>query len=342
MRAGKKRVGVPEREVETGCPKNRGAALKAEPDNMNFGSGSDVKAPRPRGFIVVAVLWILAALSALVLIYLTYVTNTAVVVAGSADRVQTEALVTAGVELAAYQLTAVNPDFRPTAGAFDARVGAGSVTVTFRSEAARIDLNAAPKGLLAGLMTGLGAAPSDAAGYADRILAWRAPTELGDADPENSFYRASGASYIPRHAPFPQAEELWLVKGIPPQLIERMLPFVTVFSNLAAINILDAAPQVVAALPGMTPENLQAVLVQRGDPTLDPRSLPGLTGNAEAATLAGSKAYRITVAVKPGSGRPSTAEVVILLLESGDEPYRILSWRHAADGGAGPQRTSLR
>jgi hypothetical protein len=42
-----------------------------------------------RGFIVVAVLWILAALSALVLIYLTYVTNTAVVMAVSTDRVQT-------------------------------------------------------------------------------------------------------------------------------------------------------------------------------------------------------------------------------------------------------------
>jgi hypothetical protein len=39
-----------------------------------------------RGFIVVAVLWMLAALSALVLIYLTYVTNTALVVAGSTDR----------------------------------------------------------------------------------------------------------------------------------------------------------------------------------------------------------------------------------------------------------------
>ena len=123
-----------------------------------------------RGFIVVAVLWILAALSALVLIYLTYVTNTALVVGASTDRVQAEALETAGVELAVYQLTAVNIDRRPTSGIFNARVGAGKLTVTFRSEAARIDLNAAPKSLLAGLMTGLGASPSDAASYADRIL----------------------------------------------------------------------------------------------------------------------------------------------------------------------------
>src|SRR5688572_5830709 len=89
-----------------------------------------------RGFIVVAVLWILAALSALVLIYLSYVSNTAIVVATSADRVQTEALVTAGVELAAFQLSGVNEAVRPTSGTFNARVGGGRVIVTFRSEAA--------------------------------------------------------------------------------------------------------------------------------------------------------------------------------------------------------------
>src|SRR5947208_2160669 len=88
-----------------------------------------------RGFIVVAVLWILAALSALVLIYLTYVTNTAVVVAGSADRLQTEALAGAGVELAALQLAGRPEAGRPSSGTFNARVGAGRVFVTFRSEA---------------------------------------------------------------------------------------------------------------------------------------------------------------------------------------------------------------
>jgi general secretion pathway protein K len=339
MRAGKKCDGVPDRKVETGCPKKGegGAALTAEPDSVEFGSGG--KPRRARGFIVVAVLWILAALSALVLIYLVYVTNTAVVVAGSSDRVQAEALVTAGLELAAYQLTNVSEALRPTSGTFNARIGAGKVSVTFRSEAARIDLNAASKGLLSGLMIGLGVNPSNAADYADRILAWRAPTEAGDDDPENSFYRTSGVAYMPRHAPFPASEELWLVRGIPQLVVERMLPFVTVFSNLASINVLDAAPQVVAALPGMTPENLQGVLAQRGDPALDPRSLLALTGG-EGATLVGSKAYRMTIGVEFGGGRRSAAEVVILLLESGDEPYRVLSWRNASDGGAAPQRAS--
>jgi len=294
-----------------------------------------------RGFIVIAVLWILAALSALVLIYLTYVTNTAVIVAGSTDRIQTEAMMTGGVELAALQLAGVNDAARPSGGTFNARLGAGRVFVTFRSEAARIDLNAAPKGLLSGLMAGLGVSASNAAVYADRILAWRASTELGDGDPENSFYKTSGVSYLPRHAAFPSADELWLVHGIPSAVIGRMLPFVTVFSNMAAINVLDAAPQVLAALPGMTPENLQSLLAQRSDPSIDPHALIGVSGG-EGATLASSKAYRISIEVELPDGQRRGGEVVILLLENSDEPYRVLSWRNNSDGSTAPQKVSSR
>jgi general secretion pathway protein K len=294
-----------------------------------------------RGFIVVAVLWILAALSALVLIYLSFVTNTAIVVAASTDRVQADALVTAGVELAAYQLTAVAANVRPSSGTFNASMGKARVSVTFRSEAARIDLNTAPKGLLAGLIIGLGGAPANAADYADRILAWRAPSEAGENDPETVSYRTTGIAWAPRHAPFPAAEELWLVRGIPTPVIERMLPFVTVFSGLPTINVADAAPQVVAALPGMTPERLQAVLVQRSDPRVDPASLPALVGG-EGATLAASNAYRVAVVIDFDSGRRTAAEVVILLLDEGDEPYRVLSWRNAADGSTALQRAALR
>jgi general secretion pathway protein K len=299
---------------------------------MSPGSASQHSQRNDRGFIVIAVLWILAALSALVLIYLSFVINTAVVVAGGVERVQSDALVTAGVELAAFRLVGTPEAGRATNGTFNARVGTSSVAVTFRSEAARVDLNAAPRGLLAGLMTGLGASPTNAESFADRIVAWRTPTEGGADDPENSFYRTSGATYLPRHAPFPQAEELWLVRGIPPLVIEKMLPFVTVFSNQTSVNVLDAAPQVLAGLPGMTPENLQAVLALRADPAADPRAVRAAAGG-EGATLAGSKAYRITVEATTANGNRSAAEAVVLLLEDDAQPYRVLSWRNAADGG---------
>src|SRR5262245_28170855 len=121
------------------------------------------------GFILVAVLWILGALATLVAVYSIYVSNTALALAVNDDAVRAESLVSASVELAAYQLLKVPTDQRPTRGAFNFRMGRAGVAVDFRSEASRIDLNEAPKELLIGLFAGLGAHPDDAGRYADRI-----------------------------------------------------------------------------------------------------------------------------------------------------------------------------
>src|SRR3954453_10495904 len=122
MRAREKSDAMPDGRAEAGRRERHetGATVTPLARRGNRNSG---------GFIVVAVLWILAALSALVLIYMSFVTNTAVVVAASSERIQTDALATAGVELAAYQLTAVGQEARPSSGRFDARLDTARVFV---------------------------------------------------------------------------------------------------------------------------------------------------------------------------------------------------------------------
>jgi general secretion pathway protein K len=288
------------------------------------------------GFIVIAVLWMLAALAALVSFYAIYVTNSALAVSASNDTIKADPLIAAGVELAAYQLLGVKANERPTSGQFIAHVGKAMLTVAFQTEAARIDLNAAPKELLVGLLVGLGAGAFDAGDFADRIIAWRTPasTKNLDTDPENSFYRSSGLSYTPRHAPFVHVGELWLVYSIPSALIERMLPFVTVFNGRAQIDVVDAAPQVIAAMPGMTSETLQAILEARNAGELNKQSLATLLGvsGQQFATVEGGKAMRVGVRIDFDNGRHSAAEAVILLPDEGLVPYRVLSWRIAFDG----------
>jgi general secretion pathway protein K len=302
----------------------------APPDRPQ--SGSD-------GFIIVAVLWILAALATLVSIYAIYVTNSAIAVTASGDAIIADPLVSAGVELAAYQLIAAKKEDRPAVGNFSARVGSARLTVAFQTEAARIDLNAAPKPLLSGLFAGFGAAPLNADGYADRIIAWRtqASGQSSDNDPETSFYRSAGLTYAPRHAPFVHVAELWLVHGIPPALIERALPYVTVYNGKPTVDVIDAAPQVIAALPGMTPQTLQGILAARASGNLDRNSLPSLLGNGNAGEGAGAssdpgKSFRVGVRIDFDNGRRSAAEAVILLPDDGPVPYRVLSWRNAFDG----------
>jgi general secretion pathway protein K len=306
-------------------------SMRASLRPVKSGKGTD-------GFIIVVVLWMLAALAALVMVYAVYVVNAAVVTAAGPDRVESEALVEAAVELTAFRIVNLKADSAPTGGTFATRLGTARISVVFRSEAARIDLNAAPRELLAGLMEALGATPDDADRYCDRIIAWRTSTARNaDDDPENSLYRGAGLSYIPRHGTFQHVGELGLVYGIPAFLVQSMLPYVTIFSGKPQVNILDAAPLVLAALPGMTPANLQILLSEREVPRADPKSLLTLLGpSASMGTVAGSKAVRVLVDVGFDDGRRSGAEVVILIVDNGDEPYRVLSWRNANDGGAGP------
>jgi len=288
------------------------------------------KRPTRDGFIVVAVLWILGALAALASIYAIYVVDTAAAFGVHDDRLQAEALVSAGLELTAYQLTAT-PEARPTQGAFAFRLGRAAAAVEFRSEAARIDLNTAPKELLAGLFVALGVRSDAAEVYADRIVGWRTAAPEGQ-DPEASAYLTAGLRYPPRGAPFPHVGELWLVLGLPPALVERVLPFVTVYSGLQQINVADAAPEVLAALPGMTPGQLHTILVQRQAAPQNRQALLQLLGPAQSqATIEGSKGTRVKVRVDFDNGRRIGSEAVILILEEGNEPYRVLSWRDETD-----------
>ena len=290
---------------------------------------------RNEGFIVVAVLWILAALATLAAVFAVYVGNTAYASRANDDRIQAQGLVTAAVELTAYRLTAIDQQVRPTGGTFSFRMADANVAVEFRSEAGRIDLNEAPKQLLAGLFRALGARPADAEYFADRIIGWRTASNPDDpaAASEASMYRTAGISYDPRGAPFGHARELWLVMGIPPQFVEAALPYVTVFSGQGNVNVFDAAPLTLAALPGMTPEMLNAVLIQRSAGRQNGEQVLGLLGPARnAATIEGGKATRVRVRVELSNGRTVNASVVILLQESAEQPFRVLSWRNDADG----------
>ena len=88
---------------------------------------------RTGGFVVVAVLWILAALATLATIYSVYVINTAIALTVHDERLQAEGLVTAGIELTAYQISA-NRESWPARGKFAFRLGDTAVTVEFFTE----------------------------------------------------------------------------------------------------------------------------------------------------------------------------------------------------------------
>jgi general secretion pathway protein K len=239
--------------------------------------------------------------------------------------VQAEALVSAAVELTAYQL-GLTGDTRPARGSFHTRLHGADISVSFIAETARIDLNSAPKELLAGLMSVLGANSEEAGEYADRIVGWRTRAAPGSAGNEDALYHAAGRTYGPRQAPFAHVNELALVLGLPPALVERALPFVTVFSRSAGVDVVNARPEVIAALPGMTPLLLKQFLSDRNALGNDPQAIATALGDAKAsATPDKCDAYRIVIRLRLQNGWKTTSEVVIGLKGEGN-PYRVLAW----------------
>ena len=290
-----------------------------------------------RGFIIVAALWMLLALAVLASIASAYVAQSAIALAPLESTLQTDALIAAGLDLTTYRLSMTTAGTRPTRGAFRFRLARTNVDVEFLSEAARVDLNSAPKSLIAGLFAALGAQSSDADGYAERVIAWRTLVKPGVPDSEEALYRAAGLPYPPRRAPFNHIEELSLVAGLPPALVERAAPFVTIFSGRRDVNVLDAAPEVIAALPEMSPARLNAFLDARAAGSPDSNFLARALGDKQSgATIQGSDAYRVRMRLVADSGRRQMAEAVILIQGPNDaRPYGVLSWKtDSATAGA--------
>jgi general secretion pathway protein K len=274
-----------------------------------------------QGVVIVAVLWILMALSALAVIFSLYLSASAQALAVNDTEIRTEALVSASLELTGYQLALAGDKARPPRGSFHFRMDDADVLVNFTSEAARIDLNYASKEMLAGLFAGLGAKKEAANEDADRIIGWRTRLTPGATNDEEALYHAAGLSYSPRQALFAHVSELALVVGLPPALVDRALPFVTVFNGSSGVDPEIAAPEVVAALPDKGSDQPKAGLSTDMTTATD-----APTPAASDTATAQSPCYRIEATVNFNDGRRAASEVVIAL---GDkvEPYRVLSWQ---------------
>jgi general secretion pathway protein K len=291
-----------------------------------------------RGFVIIAVLWILVALAALAMIFSVYLSNSARSLGATDIGVERDAVMSASLELTAYQLLSADQKSRPAQGSFRFRLDNAEALVSYTSEAARIDLNHAPKEMLDGLLEVLGVEPKAAGDLADRIVGWRtqpkanttadtasnaassaSPSAAPKADvDEGALYLAAGLNYAPRGGPFAHVDELSLVLGATSALVERVLPFVTVYSKSADVDVLLAPPEVIAALPGMTPEVLNDFLKQRPSLPRDAKAVAAALGPAkDAATLPESKVFRVLTTLTFSNGRRMSSEAVIALGDSG-------------------------
>ncbi len=283
------------------------------------------------GIALVMVLWMLALMS-VIAGSLVFSSRTEVLMAGNmATLAQAEAFADAGAYKAIHEL--VRPQTDPQRWKGDGlthlwKLQGADLQVTILDESAKVDLNAAPAVLLKGLFRALGVAEPDADALADAVTDWRDSDDLRSLHgAEKAEYAAAGRDYGPANAPFETIEELRQVLGMNDDLFRKLELLVTVHSRQGGVNAAVAPREVLLALPGATPEQVDLFLEQRR--SLIEQGLPAPPFPAGPGLLTGAigGVFSVQVEAVLRDNVRFFREAVVRMTGDIKAPVTILGWR---------------
>lgn len=293
---------------------------------------------REPGIALVLVLWVLALLS-VIAGSLVFSSRTEVLMAGNlASLAQAEAAADAGVYIAVAELARPQKDPLRWKGDGLTRLWefrGARAQVTILDESAKVDLNSAPPALLKGLFLAAGLAEPDADALSDAVTDWRDQDDLRSLHgAEKAEYASAGRNFGPANAPFETIEELRQVLGVSDELFRRLEPLVTVHSRQAGINT-DVAPrEVLLALPGASPEQVDTFMEQRRALLEQGLPAPPFPGAVAFSAAASGSVFSIQVEAVMEDNSRFLREAVVRVTTDVRRPMTILAWRAPTRGAA--------
>jgi general secretion pathway protein K len=288
---------------------------------------------REQGIAVIMVLWLTIMLTVIASGFAFSMRSEALSARNALSLAQTRTAAEGAVERIAFELSRPRMIASWSANGLEHTWKDGEVTFTGSAvdESARIDVNSAPEPLLRGLLENVGGMDREsAARIADAIQDWRDPDELrrpGGA--EAADYQAAGLPQKPSNAPFETVSEVSRVLGLTPTVFARISDSLTVYSRQPGINPTLASRDVLLALPGSTPELVDAYLLQRTDARAAKLPIPPFPPAASFAAGAVPVWYIRTAATAP-DGVTFVREAVVR--PSGDPRRALLTlnWREGS------------
>jgi general secretion pathway protein K len=285
---------------------------------------------RQQGIALILVLWV-AAIVTVIAGSFAYATRTDMnVLQNSVLRARAEAAADAAVHRAIYEL------YRP--GSEKERWIANGVShplawdgytiqVSLLDESGKIDINTATPELLKGLFAASGVQAEETEKLVDAVQDWRDSDILrrvnGAEEPE---YQAAGLKHKPANAPFQTIEELQLVLGMNPDLYRRIAGLITIYSRQPGVNLTIAPREVLAVLPGVTLEQVDAYVAEREAARAAGSPIPSFAAGARFGGAASSFGVSIRADVRNDTGGAFVREAVVRVLGEPKRPYTFLAW----------------
>jgi general secretion pathway protein K len=230
------------------------------------------------GFALLAALWLLVALSVVGLEFSLQARQHRLAAANLLETGRARAAAEAGLEhsrarladrLRVAELRAGTVDPRHLADPWadvdqlltrPVRLDEAGYSLALRDANSALNVNRATEQELRDLFTALRIDHGRADEIAQSIMDWRDGDDLPRArGAERDYYLRRGSPVLPRNAPFEELAELVHVRGVTPEILERVRPFLTV-AGTGRVNLNAAPPEVLIALPGMTDEAIAVLL----------------------------------------------------------------------------------
>ena len=241
-----------------------------------------------RGFALLIVLWTLGLLALLGTQLLASARQDTQLARNLVDAAQMEAAADGAVQQAIFaSLDTSNKHWNADSVTRVIRVGRVPVAVRLDDEAEKINPNIASVALMQGLIVAVGVDRVTAARVAASIDEWRqASAVVGRADAVTARYVAARREYAPSGTPFSNLGELEAVIGMTPELLARLRPHLTIFT--------DADPDMATRDPVVT----QALVLAGQDNASGNEGAAGLVSITADARGAGGAHFTVHVVAR--------------------------------------------
>jgi general secretion pathway protein K len=271
------------------------------------------------------VLWSIALLSALTMAAAVTFRGFAGVMVVERDRVQGNALLSAGLETAAGIINSL--DGAPLMDIETSiNLATGTVRLHLDDEGGRIDVGKAPAAVLAALLRSVGAKEAAANDVAQRIVERRYTSNKARPDATLGSPNGTTGTLQVDQQPFSDVRQLQLVPGMSPDWVAALAPLATVFGG-ETVNPLTAPPGVIAALPGIDKAQADAFLNTRRSFPADADRLLRMVGAAQQyLAVKPQRVASVALTAQLDDGYAVGARAVIVVLPQDSEPYRVLVW----------------
>lgn len=282
-----------------------------------------------RGIALVMVLWMVVLLTIVAASFATHSRVETRMAGNLVERQKASLMVKTGLSRALLELMAGNSDQRWALNGevHELQLPGGSVHIAIRNAAGLVDLNHTTRDLLYNLFALIDEKPEVREQLVDTLNDWRDGDDqrrLNGAEDDD--YKRAGLDYGATDRDLESVDELGYVMGFNRDAVEKLLPYVTVYSGQSQVDNNYAAQELIEILQG--DKALANSQVTEAFDQLDNGLANINSGNTELGdqgqTL--SDSYRISIEATTEGGGRSSVLVDVKKSNLRDKPFKIFAW----------------